>query len=767
MGARVLALVAAGVLVACGPESTIHGDAGPGQDAAGQDDGAAPDADGGPACVQGRACGDGGICTSGDVCCTAALACGAACCEETQVCSFQQCRTPGAECVDGSECGAGEYCDYSLGDPASTPDPDAGCQGGATPRTGRCMPRPPTCPTGQAPGDPPSCVEPCQYRPPVGQFSPALQYSWGDAANPDHNVMMAPVVVQLDDDNCDGVVDERDIPEIVFMTFSGNDYNNTTGTSTTLRAISIVGGQVVEKWSVKHDGASADVAGRSIAAGDIDGVPGAEIVTCTRDQRVRAHRSDGTELWLSDPIGGLCFMPALADVDQDGIVEVVTRYAILDGRTGALEVPAYDPPHVPNTYAEVVVSDLDGDGVLDVVAPGRAYRANGTLIADTGLVADHPAVGDLDNDGVPEVAAVTFANHTLSIWRLDATATGGAEIVRQGIDINSTISPNPCCTANPSSSGCTHGGGPPTIADFNGDGHPDVGLAGGIGYIVFDGAKLMNPAVADADTVMWLTPTQDCSSAMTGSSVFDFDGNGSAEVVYGDEIKLHIYDGATGAVLFETCNTSGTLWEYPLVADVTNDGHADIVVASNSYSSLTCAGGKTSGIRVFGDTEGKWVRTRRIWNQHSYHVTNVDEDGSIPRTELPNYRQPHLNNFRQNVQPEGEFAAPDLIVTLRCADEIGLIARVYNVGEASVPPGVVVGYYDGDPTAGGVRLGEALTTQALYSLGYEDVFLRLTAVPAGLVYAVVDDGSPPHSWHECRTHNNTSQGLLAATCVPG
>ena len=28
--------------------------------------------------------------------------------------------------------------------------------------------------------------------------------------------------------------------------------------------------------------------------------------------------------------------------------------------------------------------------------------------------------------------------------------------------------------------------------------------------------------------------------------------------------------------------------------------------------------------------------------------------------------------------------------------------------------------------------------------------------PAGPVYGVVDDGSPSHPWHECRTDNNVS-----------
>jgi len=108
--------------------------------------------------------------------------------------------------------------------------------------------------------------------------------------------------------------------------------------------------------------------------------------------------------------------------------------------------------------------------------------------------------------------------------------------------------------------------------------------------------------------------------------VFDFDGDGSAEVIYSDEINLRVYTGSDGTVLWSTCNTTGTLVEYPLVADVDGDGHADIVAVSNDYSGITCEGTKQTGVRVFGDSLDSWVRTRRVWNQHTYHVTNIPPD---------------------------------------------------------------------------------------------------------------------------------------------
>jgi hypothetical protein len=50
--------------------------------------------------------------------------------------------------------------------------------------------------------------------------------------------MMTPIVIQLDDDNCDGKVNEKDIPEIVFSTFTSGGYYK----QGTLHAISLIDG---------------------------------------------------------------------------------------------------------------------------------------------------------------------------------------------------------------------------------------------------------------------------------------------------------------------------------------------------------------------------------------------------------------------------------------------------------------------------------------------------------------------------------------------
>ena len=96
-------------------------------------------------------------------------------------------------------------------------------------------------------------------------------------------------------------------------------------------------------------------------------------------------------------------------------------------------------------------------------------------------------------------------------------------------------------------------GGPPTIADFDGDGEPEIGVASALDYCVYE----------TTGALLWAFGTTDESSHATGSTVFDFEGDGRPEVVYGDEVKLWILDGLTGAVRFESSlHSSRTLHEY-------------------------------------------------------------------------------------------------------------------------------------------------------------------------------------------------------------
>ena len=528
----------------------------------------------GPSCVD--TCIDG-VCVA-EVCCPINQACESTCCDAGQVCSFQQCVVPGNACIDATDCADDEYCEYSLGDEAMPPM----CMGGVDLANGKCLPQPPECDEGVEPveGEPITCLPQCEVIPPVNDFGIVLKAAWGGQVVQPYStdIMMAPIVIQLDDDNCDGKVNEKDIPEIVFSTFTGGKYFK----QGTLHAISLKDGAFVEKFTVPN----VTQPGAGLAAADLDGDGVPEIVGCmdpgpagnsccdaqAQNTGAIAFKADGSTFWTQpDTTKVHCGYdhPVIGDVDQDGAPEVLIGWTLLDGATGAIKTEI-DPAH---SWGQKLMglADVDGDGQLDVTNGIRAFKADGTKIWDlTGVVVNgFHGVGDFDLDGSPEVVIISSGGpHTMSLVRYNPMSPTGADIIRSGVDINNGISTKTFCNA-----GSEYGGGAPTVADFNGDGTPDVGAAGAVGYVVFSGAAMMDPNVPDSDIDLWFKTTKDCSSAVTGSSVFDFNGDGKAEVVYNDEWHLWMYDGTTGNNLIpSTCSTTGTLWEYPLVADVDNVG---------------------------------------------------------------------------------------------------------------------------------------------------------------------------------------------------
>jgi hypothetical protein len=175
---------------------------------------------------------------------------------------------------------------------------------------------------------------------------------------------------------------------------------------------------------------------------------------------------------------------------------------------------------------------------------------------------------------------------------------------------------------------------PATVHDFDGDGLPEFAVSSANHYTVYE---------PDATTV-WSANVSDLSGIAAGTA-FDFLGDGIAEAMYADEQNMYAFDG-TGMSLMQISRRSGTLSEYPTVADIDNDGSAEILVVSNNH-----LGGGDPGLQAIRDVDERWIQARRIWNQHAYHVTNVREDGTIPAFEPPHWEL--LNTFRTNAQIEG------------------------------------------------------------------------------------------------------------------
>ncbi len=551
----------------------------------------------------------------------------------------------------------------------------------------------------------------------VGEFNPVVEWNKNTfSVLPSSNqVMMTPAVIDLNDD---------DIPDIVFSTFIGANYV----IDGNLRAISGADGS--ELWTITNP--SYEVQGASgVAVGDIENDGKPEIVAVAESgEALIAFEHDGTFKWRSPNFwtgfpnrGGISQWgsASLADLNQDSTPEIIVGSTVLNNQGQILwrgtSVGGLGQGD-NNVGALSVVADLDLDGSPEVIAGKSAFRANGSLYWNASINDGFPAIGNFDSDPNPEIVVVSQGK----VYLLEHTGQikwGGISIPGGGQ------------------------GGAPTIADVDGDGQPEIGVAGANRYVVLE----------TDGSVKWTSDTRDNSSTVTGSSVFDFDGDGKAEIVYGDELFLRIYNGIDGRILYQLPKGSGTTYELPLIVDVDADGNAEIVAIANNY-----AFGAQTGIFVIGDLNDTWVSTRQIWNQHSYHITNINDDGSIPIRE-ENSWQTH-NTYRLNLQTHyNPLAAPDLTASYLRTEEVAgkttIKARIGNGGSIFVAAGVSVAFYQGDPQAGGVLLGTTKTTKKLEIGAFEDVSLTVNSTSLQNIWVVADDdGTGKGQVNECEENNN-------------
>ena len=280
---------------------------------------------------------------------------------------------------------------------------------------------------------------------------------------------------------------------------------------------------------------------------------------------------------------------SLHDLDDDGLPEIIARNGeVYSGKDGH-KISAGGGGIVLNS--DPVVGDVDHDGKIELVA-NKVYRWNGT-----GWTEAYPGVGTTTYADSPQFFAYADFG-TPGGGGFDRTKLDGiAEIVSVG---GSTVSIHTLAGLEimhvTLAGGGAEGqrGGPPTIGDFDGDGFPEVATALATEFGVFDleCESAATPGCKDKWT-RWLQASQDDSSARTGSTIFDFEGDGKAEAIYADECFLRIYEGGTGNILFSAFRSSCTWWEQPIVGDPDKDGRTEIIVNSNPNCYVQCPTGKS------------------------------------------------------------------------------------------------------------------------------------------------------------------------------
>jgi hypothetical protein len=816
---------------------------------------------------------------------------------QTDVCQPGQRSCDGATVLECSKNGATRTARYAC---ASESYFESTCHDGAS-AAGSCSceddwdcPAFTACSTGRCDGT--GVAPTCSLPPtPFSATPPTVELQWGGESRdhaaahdgtPEHalapwpnfsQVLDTPMVANLDDDNGDGLINELDFPEILFVAHQGdNAWSNGVvraihggGPNKGADAFARCGDKLWTKAKPSSEAcADADPdadSGAPLAVADLDGDGTPEIVYTTENNTFRILDHTGAlEYTLPEPWAAMADGEslAIANLDFQGYAEIIvggTVYVLGPDGDSGIKVT-----HILSGNKAIGKNDLSSMACpADIIAarPGQEIVAGGTLYAMPARLptcANTPCKLALDvvwdaksvrgNAGISGEGFCAVAD----VWGSDPTRPPGPKNRPDGqpevilIDNGHLVilnSQTGAIIVDRNLGGGTRGGAP-NVDDFDGDGFMEVASALQNFYVVVDlqestgsagncpdwpatierkdqplGAHNTNPprtpggtcqrdSECDAAAVCnrsigrcvclhngWQRSTDDSSSAATSSSVFDFNGDGAAEALYNDECEFRVYDGRSGEVLFAQLSRSRTAIENPVVADVDNDGNAEVVTVMNTAAANRCdddPGGipeGPNGVRVWGDPTDTWVSARRIWNEQSYHVTNVTESAAIPRHPVESWHswggRPY-NTYRS--QPRNAGVAPDLTVVAvsvsspgaRCGelgDSIDIAFEVENRGGLRVGPGVVVHFYgswDGTEELLSNGAGEPLESVLQQSLepgrsvvltahfAAEDA--RHSQLPSH-VRVVVDPSSiaePNGAARECREDNNTATAEVNA-----
>ncbi|HSD63308.1 MAG TPA: FG-GAP-like repeat-containing protein, partial [Ignavibacteriaceae bacterium] len=299
---------------------------------------------------------------------------------------------------------------------------------------------------------------------------------------------------------------------------------------------------------------------------------------------IQAWNYDGTIVpgWPKSVSYPLVGAPAYGDIDGDGQAEIVVAYSI--GSSGFVDAfeqngSALSGFPVNNGYIirSPVLADVDGDGFDEIVVTKTTYptgqlyiyKGDGTVLNGwpqtmEDIPSSSSAVGDITNDGSPEIVAEAYGS--IYAWSANGTMLAGFPYMLTGNDKTSYSSP--------------------VLADVDNDNLREIifgthDLGSGVGrlhIIKSDGTELPNfPKV----TNYWIYGPP---------AVGYIDGDNLLDISVGDQVlsgsavdKLYAWN-VNGQAL--SGFPVGPLWainDQVTIADIDNDTQQELIIDDNAF----------------------------------------------------------------------------------------------------------------------------------------------------------------------------------------
>ena len=444
-----------------------------------------------------------------------------------------------------------------------------------------------------------------------------------------------------------GDIDGNGVTDIVVAKYNGNNYRS--------REINVYSGSDL---SLQHSFIVPDtiyLSNGPYAIGrypKADGTMQGAIFTHCYDKRIRAYSINGTLLNVSDQPTSCDGMVSLADFNGDGYPEVYAGSDIFDAATlhwlcsgpnngnkglSYRGTPAYSNGVYHHTYyAMSLAYNALGDDTQELICGNTIYNVNivsrtnpsqnsitvnKTITPPNGCSQDgHTCIADFDLDGETEILVIRDDTNDQIVDNtfFYAYKPSNGQILFE--------KPHRCASSSYV-----------FIGNIDTDPYPEIVLLenqpNGNTEKIFCWRYVPQSGLQ----TVW-SKNHDDRSGQTAMTLFDFNQDNIMELVYRDNNNLRIINASgkshvTGNDTIRPYNiytrtmAAGTGCEYPIVADINGDGIAEIVATGllDQHFNYDIGYGN---IHVFGSPS--WGSARPVWNQYMYHVTNVNENLTIP-----------------------------------------------------------------------------------------------------------------------------------------